>query len=230
MMLSAVMEDYLKAIYHLETALDERVKTSEIADELDVTPPTVTSMIEKLDERGLVDRKKYGGVRLTPEGEQVALEVIRHHRLLETYLTEHLDYTWSEVHEEADRLEHHISEDFEERVAAALDDPSTDPHGDPIPTADLTPPAERTDQTLAEADIDTPVIVTRVSDRDREVLEYLAERGVTPGSTLDVVEIAPFGMVTVRVNGADREISLPSHIAHDVRVTVHEYPTATESN
>ena len=224
MMLSAVMEDYLKAIYHLETALEERVKTSAIAEELDVTPPTVTSMIEKLDDRGLVDRKKYGGVRLTPEGEQVALEVIRHHRLLEAYLTEHLDYTWSEVHEEADRLEHHISEDFEKRVAAALDDPSTDPHGDPIPTADLTPPAQHVDESLAETDVDEKVVVTRVSDRDREVLEYLAERGVRPGSSLHIVEIAPFGMVTLRVDDEAREISLPSHIAHDVRVASKESP------
>ena len=221
MMLSAVMEDYLKAIYHLQAASDERVRTSEIAERLDVTPPTVTSMIEKLDDRGLVDRKKYGGVTLTMEGEQVAIEVIRHHRLLEAYLTEHLDYSWSEVHDEADRLEHHISEDFEARVAAALDDPSIDPHGDPIPTADLEPPARQSDDSLGDCDEGDTVEVSRVSDRDRSVLEYLEERGVAPGSKLTIVEIAPFGMVTVKVNETET-VSLPQRIAHDVRVVREE--------
>lgn len=109
-MLSAVMEDYLKAIYQLQQEGDgERVRTSAIAEYLEVTPPTVTSMLSKLEERELVDREKYKGVTLSPDGERVALEVIRHHRLLEAYLTEHLDFRWSEVHDEADRLEHHIS-------------------------------------------------------------------------------------------------------------------------
>src|SRR6056297_4177740 len=138
-MLSDVMEDYLKAIYTLQEGSEDPVATSDIADELDVTPPTVTSMVEKLEDRGLVEREKYKGVELTPEGETVALEVIRHHRLLEAYLTEHLDYSWSEVHDEADALEHHISEEFERRVAEALDDPEVDPHGDPIPGVDLDP-------------------------------------------------------------------------------------------
>ncbi|MEM4781496.1 MAG: metal-dependent transcriptional regulator, partial [Halalkalicoccus sp.] len=150
-MLSAVMEDYLKAIYQLQREGDgKRVRTSAIADHLDVTPPTVTSMLSKLEERGLAEREKYKGVTLTPEGERVALEVIRHHRLLEAYLTEHLDFTWSEVHDEADRLEHHISEAFEERVAAMLEDPTVDPHGAPIPNADLEPPEEPTGEALAE--------------------------------------------------------------------------------
>src|SRR6056297_1066903 len=122
-MLSDVMEDYLKAIYILQELDDPPVSTSEIAEYLDVTPPTVTSMVEKLDDRGLVEREKYTGVELTEEGVTVALEVLRHHRLLEAYLTEHLDYDWSEVHDEADRLEHHISEKFERRLADLLDDP-----------------------------------------------------------------------------------------------------------
>lgn len=211
------MEDYLKAIYHLQAASDDRVRTSAIAERLDVTAPTVTSMLEKLDDRSLVDRVKYGGVRLTPEGEQVALEVIRHHRLLEAYLTEHLDYSWSEVHEEADRLEHHISEAFEDRVAAALGNPDTDPHGDPIPTPDLEPPQRGGDDSLAECDEGDSVVVTRVSDHDPTVLEYLSDRGVSPHTRLDIDEIAPFGMVTVHVEDGNA-ISLPERIARDVRV------------
>jgi Mn-dependent DtxR family transcriptional regulator len=140
MMLSDVMEDYLKTIYYLQGDGEERIRTSDIASHLDVTSPTVTSMLEKLEDRGLVDREKYKGVRLTDEGETVALEVLRHHRLLEAYLTEHLDYDWSEVHDEADRLEHHISEKFERRLADLLGDPEVDPHGDPIPNEELDPP------------------------------------------------------------------------------------------
>src|SRR6056297_1082078 len=138
-MLSAKMEDYLKAIYEVKQREGEPVSTSAVAELLDVEPPTVTSMMEKLESRGLVDREKYKGVELTDEGETVALEVLRHHRLLEAYLAEHLDYDWSAVHDEAERLEHHISEEFERRVAAALGDPDVDPHGDPIPDADLEP-------------------------------------------------------------------------------------------
>lgn len=229
MMLSAVMEDYVKAIYHLQTAQDDRVKTSAIAERLDVTSPTVTSMLDKLEERGLVEREKYRGVELTREGEQVALEVIRHHRLLETYLTEHLDYSWSEVHEEADRLEHHISEAFEERVANALNDPTIDPHGDPIPSAELEPPESGPHASLVHFSEGDTVVVARVSDRDPSVLEYLAERGVEPGVSLEITEIAPFGMITV-TTGIDRTVSLPERIAHDVRVQpAEESPKAIEA-
>ena len=219
-MLSDVMEDYLKAIYQLERERDDgsRIKTSEIAAELEVTSPTVTSMIEKLEERELVDRKKYHGVTLTKEGETVALEVIRHHRLLESYLTEHLDYDWSEVHEEADRLEHHISEDFEARVAAALDEPTVDPHGSPIPSADLIPPEKPPGESINEYDEGDVVVVEEVEDRDAEVLSYLAEHGVEPGVELEIVEVAPFGMVTARPLGRTQTVSLPIEIATDVLV------------
>lgn len=218
-MLSAVMEDYLKTIYMLQEDGDgERVRTSAIADYLDVTPPTVTSMLSKLEERGLADREKYNGVELTDEGETVALEVIRHHRLLEAYLAEHLEFTWSEVHEEADRLEHHISEAFEQRVAAALDDPTVDPHGAPIPNADLEPPEEPVGDALAECEEGTTVAVREVSDRDPAVLEYLSEHGINPGVSLTIVEVAPFGMVTVRPDDRDGTVSLPEAVARHVRV------------
>ncbi len=218
-MLSAVMEDYLKAIYTLQVEGDgEQVRTSEIADYLDVTSPSVTSMLDKLESRELIDREKYAGVELTPDGERVALEVIRHHRLIEAYLTEHLDYPWSEVHEEADRLEHHISEAFEQRVAAALDDPEVDPHGSPIPNVDLEPPGERTGTALAEHEEGATVTVAEVSDRDPSVLEYLSEHGVNPGVELTIVEVAPFGMYTVKPAGREEPVSLPEAVARDVRV------------
>ncbi|EMA38615.1 metal-dependent transcriptional regulator [Halobiforma nitratireducens] len=218
MMLSDVMEDYLKAIYQLQRGTDDRIKTSEIAEELEVTSPTVTSMLDKLEDRGLVDREKYRGVTLTDEGETVALEVVRHHRLLEAYLTEHLDYDWSEVHDEADRLEHHISEDFEARVADALGEPEVDPHGSPIPSADLEPPDRPEGESIAEFTEGDTVVVEEVADRDAEILSYLAEHGVEPGVELEILEVAPFGMVTARSSDADEPVSLPDRVAHHVRV------------
>ncbi|NHN58094.1 MULTISPECIES: metal-dependent transcriptional regulator [Halorussus] len=218
-MLSDVMEDYLKSIYALQKEDGGPVSTSAIADYLDVTSPTVTSMVEKLEDRGLVEREKYKGVELTEEGETVALEVVRHHRLLESYLTEHLDYAWSEVHEEADTLEHHISEEFEQRVAEALGDPEVDPHGDPIPGADLTPPEADDTTPLSEHDAGDRLVVARVSDRDEEELRYLADAGVAPGTELYVADVAPFGMVTARLGGeGGSEQSLPENVARSIRV------------
>lgn len=217
-MLSDVMEDYLKAIYILQVEHGPPVSTSDIAEYLDKTPPTVTSMVGKLEERGLVDREKYKGVELTREGETVALEVLRHHRLLEAYLTEHLDYSWSEVHDEADTLEHHISEEFERRVADLLGNPTVDPHGDPIPSPDLEPLEEDETNRLSDHDVGERVVVTRVSDRDEEELEYLEQAGVTPGTTLEIVDVAPFGMVTVRAVETHYEQSLPESVADSIRV------------
>ncbi|MFB6070818.1 MAG: metal-dependent transcriptional regulator [Halanaeroarchaeum sp.] len=215
-MLSDVMEDYCKAIYELEQECGPPVRTSTIAEYLDVTSPTVTSMMESLEDRGLVAREKYAGVELTADGERVALEVIRHHRLIEAYLAEHLDYEWSEVHEEADVLEHHISENFEERVAAALDDPSVDPHGDPIPGADLEPLEDDDARPLSEFSPGQTVVVARVRDRDDEELCYLADAGIVPGRVLDITEVAPFGMYTVE--HGDGEVHLPEEIATETRV------------
>jgi DtxR family Mn-dependent transcriptional regulator len=216
--LSDVMEDYLKSIYTLQAETGPPVSTSAIAELLGKTPPTVTSMVGKLEERGLVSREKYKGVELTREGETVALEVIRHHRLLEAYLAEHLDYDWSEVHDEADALEHHISEEFERRVAEALGDPEVDPHGDPIPSADLTPLDADDSTRLDDHAVGEWVVVTRVSDRDEEELAYLAEAGITPETRLEIVDVAPFGMVTVRVGESGREQSLPEAVARSIRV------------
>ncbi len=232
------MEDYLKAIYVLQTENGPPVSTSAIAERVGKTPPTVTSMLETLEEHGFVEREKYKGTELTDEGRTVALEVIRHHRLLEAYLAEHLDYSWSEVHDEADALEHHISEEFERRVAAALGDPAVDPHGDPIPGEDLEPPADDDDaRPLTDVAVGDRVVIARVSDRDDEELEYLDRAGIMPGTAIEVLDVAPFGMVTVQIGpdaeGSDadatedadtddadsgRQQSLPEAIAASVRV------------
>ena len=211
------MEDYLKAIYELKETEGEPVSTSSIAEHMDVTPPTVTSMMEKLADRELVDREKYSGVELTPEGETVALEVIRHHRLLETYLAEHLGYDWVEVHDEADRLEHHISEEFERRVADMLDDPEVDPHGDPIPTDELEPLEETESPTLAEYDEGDVVVVKRVRNRDPEELDYLKDAGLTPGTELVIEEVAPIGLVTLSLSDGGT-VTVPEEIADSIRV------------
>ena len=222
-MLSAKMEDYLKAIYRLERQGEPPVATSTIAETVGVTPPTATSMIEKLDDRGLIEREKYKGVTLSPEGETVALEIIRHHRLLETFLTEELGYDWSEVHEEAEILEHHISEEFEQRVAAALDDPTVDPHGDPIPSQTLDPIDEDRASALADHGEGARLKVARVRDRDPEELTYLDDAGITPGTELVVAEIAPIGMVTVRLADGST-VSLPDHIADAIQVRAPDEP------
>jgi len=215
-MLSDVMEDYLKAIYALEREHGPPVKTSTIADYLDVTPPTVTSMVEKLADRGLVEREKYKGVELTADGETVAVEVLRHHRLLEAFLADHLDYEWDEVHDEADALEHHISEEFERRLARKLGDPTVDPHGDPIPGADLEPPEDPETEVLADHDEGDRLVVARVSDRNDDELRYLADAGVQPGTELALVEHAPIGMFVVDIDG--EAVHLPERVAGTLEV------------
>jgi DtxR family Mn-dependent transcriptional regulator len=228
-MLSAKMEDYLKAIYRLEREGDPPVATSTIAETLEVTPPTATSMVEKLAERELLDREKYKGVTLTPEGETVALEVIRHHRLLETFLTEELGYDWSEVHEEAEILEHHISEEFERRVAAALDEPDVDPHGDPIPNDSLEPIEDVPAATLSDHGEGARLVVARVRDRDPEELTYLDKAGITPGTELTVEEVAPIGMVRVRLESGE-SVALPDDIADAMQVrSPGDVPEVTEA-
>jgi len=215
-MLSDVMEDYLKAIYVLQSEQGPPVSTSAIAEYLEKTPPSVTDMLGKLEERGLVEREPYHGAELTPDGEAVALEVVRHHRLLEAFLADQLDYDWSDVHDEADALEHHISEEFERRVAEALGDPVVDPHGDPIPSADLEPVEEGSGPRLSDHGEGERLVVTRVSDRDEAELKYLADAGITPGTEIEIVDVAPFGMVTVET--ASGEQSLPAEIARSIRV------------
>jgi DtxR family Mn-dependent transcriptional regulator len=170
-------------------------------------------MLKKLTERGLVDREEYRGVTLTEEGEVVALEILRHHRLLESFLTEQLDYDWADVHEEADRLEHHVSEELTDRIAAALGHPGVDPHGDPIPDSDLElpDPGPGARGRLSDAEEGDRAVVRRIRHQGDEELQYLSSAGIEPGVEIEVVEIAPFGLVTVRT--PDGEQSLPEEIA-----------------
>jgi DtxR family Mn-dependent transcriptional regulator len=214
--ISAVMEDYIKAIYAIERDTGERVSTSALADYLDVTAPTVSSMIKKLAERGLVDREEYKGVTLTDDGELVALEILRHHRLLESFLTEQLDYSWVDVHDEADRLEHHVSQKLSDRIAEALGNPPVDPHGDPIPDADLSLPDAGDAVRLVDAEEGDRVVVQRVRDQGDAELRYLADAGVWPGAELVVVDVAPFDMLTVETPSAEQ--SLPADVARLIEV------------
>jgi DtxR family Mn-dependent transcriptional regulator len=223
-MLSAVMEDYIKAIYAIGSDDEERVSTSALADYLDVTAPTVSSMGKKLEERGLVDREEYKGLRLTEEGELVALEILRHHRLLEAFLTEQLDYDWADVHEEADRLEHHVSDELTDRIAEALGNPGVDPHGDPIPDADLSlPEAEEEATRLSEAAEGELFVVRRICHQGNEELRYLAEVGVRPDVEIRVLDVDLFGMVTIETGESKQ--SLPEEIARLIEVG----PVATDS-
>ena len=196
------MEDYLKAIYRLEER-DLPVTTQRLSQELEVSGASVTNMIKRLDELKLVDYSPYKGASLTDPGRKIALEIIRHHRLLELYLSETLGMPWHEVHAEAERLEHHLSEELEARMDSALGYPTHDPHGDPIPTPQLTIDEVR-GVDLSELREGQSGIVTRVSDRSREELEYLGTLGLYPGATVDVIERIPFDG-TIRIRIADQE-------------------------
>jgi DtxR family Mn-dependent transcriptional regulator len=190
--LTQSIEDYLKAIYEL-TLAQERAATNQIAERMGVTPASVTGMLKRLaaNQPPLLDYHKHRGVALTAEGEKVALEMIRHHRLLELFLHETLGYPWDEVHAEADRLEHVISEAFEERMAQALGDPNHDPHGDPIPSRDLKLPQvdwARLDMLRAGQ----RAVVQRVDNESPELLRYLSSIGLTPGVCLEVLSYSEF--------------------------------------
>jgi DtxR family Mn-dependent transcriptional regulator len=189
---SPAVEDYAKAIYALQDRGDGTVSTTALAERLGVTPASASGMVRKLDEQGLVTHVRYRGVRLTASGTRVALEVLRHHRLLELYLAESLDVPWDRVHDEAEVLEHVLSEDLEALIAAKLGHPTHDPHGDPIPTADLRLPEEPT-ESLAALEPGAEGVFVRVSDSDPEMLRYLTERGIAPGDALAVEDKQPFG-------------------------------------
>jgi DtxR family Mn-dependent transcriptional regulator len=188
---TSAVEDYAKAIYALEERGEGAVSTNALAARLGVTPGSASGMVRRLDEMGLVTHVPYKGVQLTPAGARLALEVLRHHRLLELYLAEALDVPWDRVHAEAEVLEHVLSEELEELIAAKLGDPTVDPHGDPIPSRDLEMPETETAalQSLAPGQTGTFV---RVSDSDPEMLRYLSQRGISPGDAFAVVDKQPF--------------------------------------
>ena len=213
--ISRAMEDYLKTIYQ-QVSHDGRISTSKLAEAMACSPASVTNMLQKLSDLTLVEYTPYQGVSMTPAGARIALEIIRHHRLIELYLSEILGYTWDKVHAEADRLEHVISEEFEEKIDEALGRPRKDPHGHPIPTKDGRIDVERA-STLWEVTEGQTVLVQRVSDRDPEVLRYLASIGIYPEVTLEVVKRSPFnGPLYVQVNG--REHGLSEELAQQIHV------------
>jgi DtxR family Mn-dependent transcriptional regulator len=201
---SNAIEDYAKSIYSLQQrAGGEAVTTNALAERCGVTPASASAMVKKLAERGLANHEPYHGVRLTPAGERLALETIRHHRLLELYLAEHLDVPWDRVHEEAEALEHVLSEFLEARIAAKLGNPTHDPHGDPIPDRDLVIHEGET-EALDSLAVGAGGRFVRVSDSDPAMLRYLTERGIAIGDTCSVSARQPFdGPMTVRFGDAE---------------------------
>jgi DtxR family transcriptional regulator, Mn-dependent transcriptional regulator len=185
------VEDYAKAIYGLSQDSEGAVTTNALAERLGVTAASASGMCKKLGELGLVSHVPYKGVELTKAGERVALEIIRHHRLLELYLAESLDVPWDRVHAEAEVLEHVLSEELEEVISAKLGHPTVDPHGDPIPTAELTI-HERETEALSDLEPGTRATFVRISDADPEMLRYLADRGIAPGDGFEVLDKHPF--------------------------------------
>jgi len=190
--LTVSIQDYLKHIYEL-TESGESASTTALAAKLKVSAPSVTGMIQKLasSKPALVEYQKHQGATLSKEGRKVALEMIRHHRLIEAWLVQTLGYSWDEVHEEAERLEHVISEDFERRIAAAMGDPKRDPHGELIPTADLKMPVDESTPLSAIRPGHTAT-VQRVKASDPELLRYLEELGLIPGAQIEINEHSPF--------------------------------------
>jgi DtxR family Mn-dependent transcriptional regulator len=189
---SSAVEDYAKAIYALEARDNQPVSTTALAERLGVTAASASGMVKRLGELGLVTHRRYHGVLLTDAGRRVALEVIRHHRLLELYLVESLGVPWDRVHQEAEVLEHVLSEELEELIAVKLGDPTHDPHGDPIPSRELTI-QEAVTASLESMEPGDRGTFARISDSDPDMLRYLAERGIAPGDDLEVVERQPFG-------------------------------------
>jgi DtxR family transcriptional regulator, Mn-dependent transcriptional regulator len=220
-MLSQAVEDYLKAVFEVQRD-HGKVATTVLAERMGVAPASATGMIKKLAALKLVRHNPYQGVVLTRAGEKMALEVLRHHRLLELYLKEALGYTWDQVHEEACRLEHVISEEFEDKIFEALGRPTRDPHGEPIPTKDGKMP-NVDHEPLSDLQPGATGIISQVSKSDPEMLRYLGARGLIPEATVEVVEKAPFeGPLTVRTG--DHSYVLGRQLASHICVEVEDGP------
>lgn len=219
--ISPASQDYLKAIYALRSEGGPRrdlVSTTALAQRLGVSAASATNMLKRLDVMGLVSYVPYKGADLTKAGAKIALEVIRHHRLLETYLAEALGVPWDEVHDEAEVLEHVLSEDLEDRIAALLGDPTADPHGHPIPAKDGSMPRASAQPLWSAAEGET-IAVDRVSDEEAEALRYLATLGIGPGTSLEVVGRGPVGgPLFVKIAGADDVQALSKELAETVWV------------
>jgi DtxR family Mn-dependent transcriptional regulator len=217
---SSAVQDYAKAIYSLERRCDGgAVSTNALAERLGVSAASASSMVKKLDGLGLVEHVPYRGVVLTERGMKVALEVLRHHRLLERYLAEELGVPWDRVHDEAEVLEHVLSEELEELIAAKLGHPTIDPHGDPIPTKDLKI-VESDTMAMDTCEIGDTGTLVRVSDSDPEMLRYLGARGIRPGDTFAIIDKQPFGGPIFARFGDDTDMvhSLGGRLAAAMRV------------
>jgi DtxR family Mn-dependent transcriptional regulator len=212
------IEDYLKTIYMLEQE-ESPVSTSRIAAAREVKPGSATSMIQRLHKFNLVVYKKHYGVTLTDAGREIALEVLRHHRLVELYLMEALGFSWDEVHEQADILEHVISEKLEERMAAVLNYPEFDPHGDPIPSKEGVMTIVN-NKPLSRLEEGETAVVSRIpDDTNGKLLRYLAGLGLVPGAKLNVTQIAPFeGPMTLEING--KPVIIGQKVAEAVLVEI----------
>ena len=216
--ISSAVEDYAKAIYALEALGTGTVTTTAIAERMGVTAASASGMVRKLCELDLVSHEPYKGVQLSPKGTRVALEVIRHHRLLELYLAQDLGVPWDRVHDEAEVLEHVLSEELEELIAIKLGDPTHDPHGDPIPTRDLVM-EEVPSVALSALEPGASGTFVRISDADPAMLRYLAERGIAPGAGFEVVDKHPFGGPVFATFGEDVHV-LGGRLADAMRVEV----------
>ncbi len=218
-MLSNSVQDYLKALYEMGGE-SEMIGTGAVAARLAVTPASVTSMLQKLaaSDAPLVHYKKHRGARLTDEGLGKALEILRHHRLVELFLHETLGFGWDEVHDQAEKLEHVISEELEDRIARQLGDPVVDPHGHPIPTKDGRMPV-RHEKRLIDLPAATPARISRVADHDTEMLRYLGGLGLVLNARIEIVEKSPFdGPILVRIMDGDRVQALGRRVASQVHV------------
>lgn len=214
---SPAVEDYAKAIYTLQRRADSPVTTTALAERLDVSAASASGMVRRLSEIGLVKHEPYKGVELTERGNAVALEVIRHHRLLELLLAD-LGVPWDRVHDEAEVLEHHISEELEALIAERLGDPTHDPHGDPIPTADLSVD-EGSSIALNDLEIGQRGRFVRVSDSEPEMLRYLSDLGLAPGEQLELIGREPFeGPLVVGFGGKQHPLGIA--LASAMRVEV----------
>ncbi len=216
-MVGSSVQDYVKAIYKLSLG-NKTITPTHLAERLGVSSAAVTKMVRKLQDLKLVRYARSKGLSLTPSGEKIALEVIRHHRLLELYLTEALGYSWDEVHDEAEKLEHVISEHFEDRIEKLLDYPTHDPHGAPIPTRDGDVEADEI-VALSRLEPGQQAVIRQVSDKDSAMLSYLGGLGMYPGTRVEMVEKEPYGgSLRIKVSGKDHSIG--SELAEKVFISL----------
>jgi DtxR family Mn-dependent transcriptional regulator len=212
---SSSVGDYVKAVWDLEGM--GAASTKDVAARLSISPASVTNMFARLQEMGLVEYERYRGATLTDRGREEALRLVRRHRLIETFLLEHLGYDWQEVHEEAERLEHAVSDGFTERLAEFLGHPDHDPHGDRIPSAEGT--LEPDDSSLlSEAAAGQRVLISKVSDEDASMLDYLGEHGLVPGRLLSVREVRSFDSVVTVEDEEGKHHSLGDPLARSISV------------